>query len=64
MLFEIAHIDENGDLVHGGIKATIRTVDKWIEEAIQVDPDSIYVAVPADKNAITIAEYSRRMREE
>lgn len=62
MLFEIAHMDSRGELHRGGIAATIRTVGKWIEESLKVDPGTIYVAVPADDDAITISEHNRRMR--
>lgn len=63
MLFEIAHLDRSGELHRGGVAATIRTVGKWIEESLEVDPDTIYVAVPADDDAITIAENNRKMRD-
>lgn len=59
MLFEIAYIDGCGQIVRGGIKAPILTVGKWIEEAIQADPDGVYIAVVSDNDAITITEYNR-----
>lgn len=62
-LYEIAHLDENGTLQRGGLKATIATVGKWIEEAMALDPNTIYVAVPADEDAITLAELREMMKE-
>ena len=56
MLYEVAHIT-NGELHRGGIKAPLLRVGKWIGELKETDPETIYVAVPADENAITEAEY-------
>lgn len=62
-LYEIAYLDEYGDLIRGGVKATIATVGKWIEDSLKDDPDTIYVAVPADDDAITCAEVRKMMKE-
>lgn len=60
-LYEIAYLNEDGILIRGGVKATIATVGKWIEESLEIDPDTIYVAVPADEDAITCAELRKMM---
>lgn len=63
-LYELAYLDEDGVLICGGIKATIVTVGKWIEESLEIDPDTIFVAVPADEDAITYAEWQKMMKED
>lgn len=63
-LYELAYLNDDGILIRGGLKATIATVGKWIEESLEDDPDTIYVAVPADDDAITCAENRRMMKED
>lgn len=55
--YEIAWIDKDGRLQRGGIKATIATVGKWIEKSMEADHETLYMAVPANDEAITWAEY-------
>ena len=43
--YELAWI-ENGELFRGGVPASLATVGKWIESCNDVDPETIYVAVP------------------
>lgn len=55
MKFEIAYI-QDGELVRGGIAASLRTVGRWIEQAITDDPDTTYLAVPASSDALSIEQ--------
>lgn len=64
MLYEIAWIEKDGTLRRGGLKATIATVGRWIEDAMRIDQDSIYMAVPANEDAFTLAEWREITREE
>lgn len=62
-LYEIAWVGEDGSLNRGGLKATIATVGKWIEENMKDDHETLYVAVPANEDAITLAEHREMMKE-
>lgn len=62
MLYEVAHITD-GKLTRGGIKAPLLRVGKWIKELKETDPKTIYVAVPADEDAITEEEYEASCEE-
>ena len=55
MLYEIGFI-ENGEIIRGGYKAPLLTVGKWIRENMKLDPNTVYVAVPANGSAIPYAE--------
>lgn len=57
ILYEIAWLDKDRSLRRGGLKATIATVGKWIEEVMKVDSETLYMAVPANEEAVTWAEY-------
>lgn len=57
VLYEIAWLDKDGSLRRGGLKATIATVGKWIEKNMETDHETLYVAVPANDEAVTWAEY-------
>lgn len=52
MLFEIAYFEPDGSLHRGGVAATARTVGKWIEESVSIDPETVFVAIPASEEAI------------
>lgn len=54
-LYEIGYV-LNGEIIRGGIKADIRTVAKWIEDGLSDWDDTVMFAVPADDDAISIAE--------
>lgn len=58
MLYEIAYV-ANGTLVRGGISASLRTVGRWVEANTANDPDHVYVAVPANKYAVPLAEHNK-----
>ena len=55
MRYEIAYI-QDGELVRGGVAASLQTVGRWIESYKAVDPERTYVAVPASENALTQKE--------
>lgn len=61
-LFEIA-MESNGELVRGGIKATLQTVKKWIAQNQEGDPDTKYVAVPASEDAVTYREFMSELHQ-
>ena len=58
MLYEIAYI-RDGELVRGGVAASLRTVGRWIEANQVTDPDIVYMAVPASPDAIPVAEFNK-----
>ena len=58
MLYENAYI-RDGELVRGGVAASLRTVGRWIESNQPDDPDTTYVAVPASADAIPVAEFNK-----
>ena len=58
MLFEIAYI-QDGELVRGGTAASLRTVGRWIEKYQDLDPDHVYVAVPASPDATPLVEINK-----
>jgi len=60
MLYEIAYI-KDGELVRGGVAASLRTVGRWIESYLNNDsePEYIYVAVPASPDAIPLSEFNK-----
>lgn len=60
--YEIMQIYPDGHTARGGIKASMSTVRKWIEQNTANDPESQYIAVEADSEAITIAEYRAECR--
>lgn len=61
MLFEMAYLDKNGNLIRsGGVAANIRTIGKWIEKYAVEYPEFVFVALPANNDAITIDELKRR----
>ena len=54
-MYEIAHV-EDGEIVRGGIKAPLLTVGKWIQSHLELSPDVVEFAIPADGNAVTETE--------
>ena len=58
MLYEIAYI-RDGELVRGGVSASLRTIGRWIESNQATDPDIVYMAVPASPDAILVAEFNK-----
>lgn len=56
-MYEIAWLGQDGSVHRGGIKAPIATVGKWIEEHSEADPTTLYMAVPANEEAITLEEF-------
>ena len=57
MLYEIAYI-RDGELVRGGISASLRTIGRWIESNQATDPDTVYMAVPSSADAIPVAVFN------
>ena len=60
MMYEVAHFTD-GELHRGGIKAPLLRVGKWIRELMETDKDTVYVAVPADDDAVTEEEFEAEM---
>lgn len=62
--WEIGWVSFDGEIVHGGIKSTMREVSKWVRIAMEEDPDSTYVIVPANDDALTEEDYHLKLSEE
>lgn len=60
MMFELAYI-ENGQIIRGGIKATGRTVCKWIEEYMSEGCKEQLIALPANENSISVQEHRKEI---
>jgi len=54
-MYELAYI-ENGEIVRGGIKADILTVERWLRENTEHYSVNPYIIVPASEDAVTKEE--------
>lgn len=55
MKYEIAYL-KNNQIISGGVAADIRTVARWIEDAMEMDPGTTYFAIPANEDAVPIRQ--------
>lgn len=59
--FELAYLNERGEIARGGIYDDVSNVAQWIAQAMEDDPDTTYFAIPANEDAISFKEALKRI---